>query len=64
MLRKAWSKIYEGNQQDTGQLVQRYMDKYAEYVHRHAEVEVGDITGAVVHDTFTCTKASAAGLDS
>ena len=64
MLRAKWGKIYDGNQDDNDKLTSEFCAKYRGHIYEHEEVTIPPISAQDVHEVFTNSKKSAAGLDS
>ena len=63
MARKEWQNIYDGNVEDTGKVVDKFMIKYDKYTVKGKEIKVGKVKWESLKEACRTNKEAAGGMD-
>ena len=63
MVKRAWTKIFNGAVKCIESTVEAFLDKYRRYIYMAPEFELQEITGQRVMESFARTKDSAGSMD-
>ena len=63
IITRAWRKVYEGNAQDVDKLVQTFIHKYRETLHKQGEFKAPNLTTKIVFYGLTKAGKTAGGID-